>query len=1027
MENKNLSLREEDSILLARIYKSMTSKGRNLLMDKYGFEDQRPLKGKTEAYHFQFYKSELFNNAQKEKLGNLLRSRGIASGIRFIEQLPTASTTKPETVEIVFECFAEAKGISQPECLLEFLELCDGKNFPLVAFEKDKHDLKITIEGLKKYIADSKNKTHPEKNPPVENGGANAGAIKNPSSNIVPVTGETKWLDPYNFDEIRLVGREKEIDLLNKFIESEGQFKIWAIAGPSGAGKTRLASQWAYESSFLKGWDCRVLHKEDRIESEKWSNWAPDKPTLLIIDYMYGFDEVILKLMNHRLKPDVPKIRLLLIDHVFSDPLHSDKRWGFSGDASSLNRNEKYFFNKKPIDLRQTENQKQIIQSIIAHRAQIDVEDSQAIKASEYLENTQGAYHPLFAALVGDVIKSGEDFTVWNRRKLIDYYLVGSHRLPWEHKSKIGLLASYFIAGATARRGMNYDDLFKAVEDHDLSPDDSVQVEKICQRVIANDNEHILAPFEPDILGESFFLKFLQYLKYASKQQKEFRKVLMAGNEDTQTKDAIEFIAFIQRLTRNLLNDDRKQRETQALWNALFSFMTSSNFGDSERFEWAVSAGLINIVDAIRDQFPEEETAALLNKVDPAVLHRDTNENSLMDSVIHSMRYLELIHRDGETPPVLSEEILALFDRFTVRNVDGETPLMLASFYAFNNVINSLIARKMNIEAKLSGGQSALMAASSMGHIETIKCLLNAEANIHATDNDGRTALIWGSIFGNIETVRLLLDRGADIHSATSDGRTALIAASINGNVETVRLLLDQAAKIDIAENDGRTALIAASSKNHVETVRMLLDNGAKVDASDTDGRTGLIYASSNGYVETVGLLLDKGAQIDTADNEGMTALILASNNGHIKTVDLLLNKGANIHCTQNDGYTALMCASGKGYMEMIRLLIDKGAKVDVVDNDGHTPLIWACAAGHVEAVRLLLNRGANVHVTNNTGITALFWACLNNHIGTVELLLNRKARVDVVDNNGQTALSIAQAKGHEEIVQLLVQHGAQN
>jgi hypothetical protein len=95
MEIVKLSLREGDDILLKRFYETMTSKGRNLLMDKYGFEDQKPLKGKTEAYHFQFYKSELFNNAQKDKLDGLLKSRGIASGIRFIEQIPTARTTKP--------------------------------------------------------------------------------------------------------------------------------------------------------------------------------------------------------------------------------------------------------------------------------------------------------------------------------------------------------------------------------------------------------------------------------------------------------------------------------------------------------------------------------------------------------------------------------------------------------------------------------------------------------------------------------------------------------------------------------------------------------------------------------------------------------------------------------------------------------------------------------------------------------------------------------------------------------------------
>ena len=332
---------------------------------------------------------------------------------------------------MIFECFAEAKGISQPECLLEFLELCYDDNLPLVAFDNNQSSLKDTIEDLKKFIANSNNEAGHGYDLYVKE---NTGVIKPAPENsykIECVKGEDKWLDPYNFDELPFVGRDYELKLLDEFVNQEDQFKIWAIAGPSGAGKTRLACQWAHDSDALINWDCRILHKEDRTEPEQWANWSPNRPSLIIIDYLFGFEEVVLNLMGRCLRPTEYKVRLLLIDHVFSAPLHNDERWGFSGDGSSLNRNEKYFFNLQPLDLTKVQEQEKIIKKIIARRAGIDEKDSQVEIARAYLLKAKGAYYPLFAALVGDAIKSGKDFRAWNRRELIYYYLAGLSRVNY--------------------------------------------------------------------------------------------------------------------------------------------------------------------------------------------------------------------------------------------------------------------------------------------------------------------------------------------------------------------------------------------------------------------------------------------------------------------------------------------------------------------------------------------------------------------------------------------------------------------
>lgn len=800
------------------------------------------------------------------------------------------------------------------------------------------------------------------------------------------VKGAKKWLDPYNFDALPLEGRDDERKSLDKFIKDGGQFKIWAIVGPSGAGKTRLASQWAYESAALKDWNRRFLHKEDRAQPEKWSDWIPDKPTLLIIDYMYGFEAVIQKLMHHRLEPDVPKIRLLLIDHVFSEPLHSDKRWGFSGDGSSLNRNEKYFYETKPLDLRQTQDQEAIIKSIIAHRAKINKKSNKVNAAHDFLQNTQGAYHPLFAALVGDAIESGKDFTQWNRRELIDYYLSGDKRLPWKHEGDIGRWASYFIAVATARRKIAYDDLKKAAKNCPSRPKYFGDVKAICQKTITNDDEITLNPFEPDILGESFFLKFLHFLNDIPDYQEEFQQILMAGDENTQTEDSKEFIAFIERLTRNLLNDDQNLKETQEFWNSLINFMNPLDFRDAKPIMWAVTVGLLDIIDVTQSQFPEK-IFALLTKIEPTVLYNVNHDKFLNDSVLYSMYHFELICKHTKIVFGISTEMHTLFDRHMKIYPEYGTPLMIASYYQFHEMINELATYDKYIEATIPGGWNALMFASVKGYTETVRCLLNTKKiDINAVDDENRTALMWASENGHIETVRLLLENGANINIASEFGHTALLGASENSHVEIVRLLLlAKQVNIDGANYGGRTALMLASEKGYIEIVRLLLNKKANIRVVDDIGCNVLMGGGVS--PEVVSFFFDKGVNIHAKNKKGETALTWAVGTGNILTALLLLDLGADIDIVDEDGRTPLMLASRLSYIQIAKMLLERGANIDATDDEGRTALIWASYNDHISMTRLLISKGADIQITDKKGRTALFWANANDHIEIVELL----------------------------------------
>lgn len=268
--------------------------------------------------------------------------------------------------------------------LAQLLEDCENKKIRLSSYREYEKVIERFLQDAPHLVEQSQATT-----PPLfsqDNQEHSSGqTVAKKWSGYKPVTGEEKWLDPNNHQQLPLRGRRDEFNRLNEFIEADGQFKVWAIAGPSGAGKTRLVSEWSTTSPKLTGWHCRVLHKEDRAESDsdKWVRESSARPILIIIDYMYGFEEVIQKLMKNRFEATSPKIRLLVIDHVFSEDLHKDERWGLTGNQSSFNQNEEYFFKLKPLDLRQT--QEGIIKSIIARRANIDEGSNQVANANKYL------------------------------------------------------------------------------------------------------------------------------------------------------------------------------------------------------------------------------------------------------------------------------------------------------------------------------------------------------------------------------------------------------------------------------------------------------------------------------------------------------------------------------------------------------------------------------------------------------------------------------------------------------------------
>lgn len=174
------------------------------------------------------------------------------------------------------------------------------------------------------------------------------------------------------------------------------------------------------------------------------------------------------------------------------------------------------------------------------------------------------------------------------------------------------------------------------------------------------------------------------------------------------------------------------------------------------------------------------------------------------DAVNYIEELIENIVKVGGTSSVLSlDEAIAMYE--------GEQHI---------RTIKDLVAEDIN--AKSDDGSTPLFLASWKVYTEIVKALIVAGADLNVKDEEGRTPLYIASWKGRTETVKLLIDAGADLNVKANGGYTPLIMAAWNEHAEIVKLLIDAGADVNAETDSGNTALYIASVYEYTEIVRLL-------------------------------------------------------------------------------------------------------------------------------------------------------------------------------------------------------------
>lgn len=412
----------------------------------------------------------------------------------------------------------------------------------------------------------------------------------------------------------------------------------------------------------------------------------------------------------------------------------------------------------------------------------------------------------------------------------------------------------------------------------------------------------------------------------------------------------------------------------------------------------------------------------------------------------------------------------------------GATPLILASYLGYTDIVNALIEKGVDVKAKDDvDGCMAIHLAAANGKNDVINILLDVDAsNINDVDNRGNTPLHWASMKDRADTVELLIENGADIEAKDIDNWTALHYAAAFASLQTVEALVDNGADKNSLTKDGNIPVNYAKDETiktylsggkigredteevveeetteteetteNTETSETITEdelnneldttqNGSIVDPTVVDldpKQLELLIAVKNNDIIAVNALLKENVNPNFVDEEGYSPLHRAVLNNNLDVVNVLLSYKdidteiklpyeASVDDWYLGGATPLLVASYTGNADIVNALIEAGSDIRAKDDiDGAATIHIASANGNNEVINILLNKDNTlINEADSMKDTPLHWASIKNQTDTISLLLANGADTKLTNSDGNTVLHYAAMYGDVNTVNVLLE-----
>lgn len=147
------------------------------------------------------------------------------------------------------------------------------------------------------------------------------------------------------------------------------------------------------------------------------------------------------------------------------------------------------------------------------------------------------------------------------------------------------------------------------------------------------------------------------------------------------------------------------------------------------------------------------------------------------------------------------------------------TPLLLAAQNDQLSVVQLLISRNANVNAKNGYGNTSLHEATRQGFESIVDALLLGGADVNAQNKKGSTPLHF-LCYGDradvpVHLVRKLIAAGADCGVVDGRGNTPFLVCCSSGRMDIIDLLLQAGSDPTVRNSDGQDAASVAAFHHH--------------------------------------------------------------------------------------------------------------------------------------------------------------------------------------------------------------------
>jgi ankyrin repeat protein len=216
-------------------------------------------------------------------------------------------------------------------------------------------------------------------------------------------------------------------------------------------------------------------------------------------------------------------------------------------------------------------------------------------------------------------------------------------------------------------------------------------------------------------------------------------------------------------------------------------------------------------------------------------------------------------------------------------------------------------------------GRMPIHLAAIRGHKNVVEVLLANKVDVNIKDKSGRTPLHWAAHDGHTDLARFLLANGAEVLPKNFEGDTPLRWALEHDHQDVAELLYQASGRdrspISRGKADPKGGFLVAVATGDSQLTRALLTaNPRRVAIQDDYGRTPLHWAAITGHTALSELLLAANADVNARTDVGATPLHLAAHNGRKDMIELLLANGAEINSRDDKGATPFSAANYELY-----------------------------------------------------------------------------------------------------------------